>query len=209
HALKTPIISGNVSLYNETLNKNVTSTPSTGWVGLRPSLDKIPSETFVKEGSDLWCVSLRQLESNGYWAEKAGEPLEYQGRIDSSKTAQFVQNLISLGRHTEVLAAKRVGKFGMPYALARMSLGGIGAEITNTSLAGVFRERLYEVIIEVSAGSDILTTWLESLKLEGLQVEKLGKTQKDRLQIRDWNWKISDLGNAYRSGWKGAFEELA
>ncbi|HAG92460.1 MAG TPA: hypothetical protein DCL41_11335, partial [Bdellovibrionales bacterium] len=38
-SLVSPIISGNVSFYNETEGKNITSTPSTGLVGLKENLD--------------------------------------------------------------------------------------------------------------------------------------------------------------------------
>jgi phosphoribosylformylglycinamidine synthase subunit PurL len=53
-ALDAPIISGNVSFYNETLGQNITSTPATGVVGLRDNLNDIPKGTFSGAGDDIF-----------------------------------------------------------------------------------------------------------------------------------------------------------
>ncbi|MBM4380989.1 MAG: phosphoribosylformylglycinamidine synthase subunit PurL, partial [Deltaproteobacteria bacterium] len=54
-ALGVPVVSGNVSLYNETDGKGVMPTPTVGVVGLIPRLDFAPAGTFQQEG-DLVAV---------------------------------------------------------------------------------------------------------------------------------------------------------
>src|ERR1019366_1796117 len=51
--LDAPVISGNVSFYNETANGNITSTPSTGMVGLRANIAQIPHSQFTQSGDEI------------------------------------------------------------------------------------------------------------------------------------------------------------
>ncbi|MFN7454444.1 MAG: phosphoribosylformylglycinamidine synthase subunit PurL [Pseudobdellovibrionaceae bacterium] len=52
-----PVISGNVSFYNETLGKNIISTPAVGVVGLREHWESIPWDQFQKAQSHVVLVS--------------------------------------------------------------------------------------------------------------------------------------------------------
>ncbi|RME14675.1 MAG: phosphoribosylformylglycinamidine synthase subunit PurL, partial [Bdellovibrio sp.] len=52
--LSTPVISGNVSLYNETLGKNITPTPAVGMVGLGEKMP--PPSVFQSEGEQVFLV---------------------------------------------------------------------------------------------------------------------------------------------------------
>lgn len=209
-ALQAPVISGNVSLYNETLNKNVTSTPSTGWVGLRPNLDQIPDDRFQSVGNEIWRVSLPMLEFNGQWADKENRP-EFTGEIDSSRAAQLVKNLTEIARSRQVKSSRVVGKFGRPYVLARMSLGGKGAQITAPLFESgqAWTEPLYEVIFEAEPGSSVLEKLKTESQLSALVVEKIGEVIESELRLGDVSVSLKDIETAYHSGWKNEFKELA
>ncbi len=213
-ALKAPVISGNVSLYNETLNKNVTSTPSTGWVGLRPALENIPQDQFVGEGNDVYKLSLSQIEWNGTLGEKEKQKPQFKGEINSQKCAEFVTLCLELGRSTELKASKVVGKFGLPYALARMSLNNMGAKIVSTQAAEEsFKERLYEIVLEVAPGSKVLAGLTSRFEKLGAKLEKIGSVTKGNLSFQTKTGETVDLSSkemneAYYSGWKNEFKEL-
>ncbi len=58
-----PVISGNVSFYNETQNDNIISTPATGMVGLRDSVDGLISTNFTSNYETVLCVRYNWCES--------------------------------------------------------------------------------------------------------------------------------------------------
>jgi phosphoribosylformylglycinamidine synthase len=126
--LGIPIVSGNVSFYNETSGANITSTPSTGVVGLRPSLDGLPLSHFGADadGGQVFYVRLGLARTWGHTAElkqpeKAAAVLgDWTGLEQLDELAELIQGLRSLGASRELAASRAVGKFGLAYALERM-----------------------------------------------------------------------------------------
>src|SRR6202042_3719872 len=55
-ALDFPVVSGNVSLYNETMGAGIPPTPAIGGVGLVDDVAKPPSLAFKAAGGDIWLV---------------------------------------------------------------------------------------------------------------------------------------------------------
>ena len=55
-ALDFPIVSGNVSLYNETMGSGIPPTPAIGGVGLVDDVAKAASLAFKAAGEDIWLV---------------------------------------------------------------------------------------------------------------------------------------------------------
>ena len=95
-AFGTPIISGNVSFYNETLGEGICSTPSTGLVGLRDSVEKIPHSSFQKSGDLILLASLGESFGTGYFYELAPffkiNELEKSDFYSKSEDCLSVQN---------------------------------------------------------------------------------------------------------------------
>ncbi len=208
---QTPVISGNVSFYNETLNQNVTSTPSTGVVGLKATLD-MPTEVFFKNDQNLYLLQTKKrLQAEGLFAEmKSHQPGHFSGEIDLSASlemSQLLQKWVSEGR----LATTRVvGKFGLGYALARMGLEKVGARIDLSVLGDtddvselLFREDLYQVVI---ASHEPLPPLPNT---SGLKLTQIGQTGGAELEIETFHIPISQLKAAYWSGWRKHFEVLA
>ncbi len=151
-ALKTPIISGNVSFYNETLNKNITSTPATGIVGLAAADHIVPQESFQREGSQVWWLRLPQVVWGGSFAELVGDKVLGSGEIDVGRVALWLHALTRLVGSGGVAASRAVGKFGLLFSLARMAEAGRGVALTHPEVIArgqdLLQETLYEVIIE-------------------------------------------------------------
>ena len=55
-ALDFPVVSGNVSLYNETMGAGIPPTPAIGGVGLVDDVAKAASLAFKAAGEDIWLV---------------------------------------------------------------------------------------------------------------------------------------------------------
>lgn len=158
--LDSPIISGNVSFYNETMGRNITSTPATGLIGLRDDVDAIPTSHFARDGEVIYLLRLPMAAIGGAAQELNKQVPTGYGQLEPALIAPFARLLLSLTgsrRQGAVVSSSRVvGKFGLSYALARMCEGGIGCRIDDEGLKAVrgelstddlFREHLYEVLL--------------------------------------------------------------
>jgi phosphoribosylformylglycinamidine synthase len=136
-ALDFPIVSGNVSLYNETKNEDGTGsailpTPAIGGVGLIADWRKSATIGFKAEKHDILLIgALREELGQSLWLR------EIHGREDGPPPAvdlaeerangEFIRTLIDRGY---VSAVHDVADGGLLVAIAEMALAGnIGAEL--------------------------------------------------------------------------------
>jgi len=126
-ALGTPVVSGNVSLYNETDGRAIMPAPVVGCVGLVPDVRFVTGRwvegdvVFVAGGPDL---SLAGSEYQALYGEIGGEV----AGLDMGAEARLVE---FLWRCSPVLSlAHDVSSGGLAVALAEAALwSGIGAEV--------------------------------------------------------------------------------
>jgi phosphoribosylformylglycinamidine synthase len=205
-ALTAPIISGNVSFYNETKSKNISPTPSTGLVGLRDSIKNIPQSQFTAAGQDVYTLTWGESWTNGLLAEMRGEKAAGYFDPEMKNFAEFVKLVTVIGAGDKVRSARVVSKFGLLYTLARMSMGSTGAQVTTEQDA--FIEPLYQVVYATDKGSE-LEKIVSEHKLDNVKLVKIGKTQSSSL---DWNQvKMggNDISSNYKKSWEANFEVLA
>ena len=124
--LKFPVVSGNVSLYNETNGVAIPPTPAIGAVGLVPDLRRMASIALQTEGNLLVQIgretghlgqSLYQLHATGK-NEGAPPPVDL---ADEIKAGNLVRALI---REAKVGAVHDVSDGGLLVAIAEMALAG-------------------------------------------------------------------------------------
>jgi phosphoribosylformylglycinamidine synthase len=208
--LDAPVISGNVSFYNETLNQNITSTPSTGRVGLRESIESIPRSQFVNEGDEVLLWRLNGVTLQGDQLDRKGALM---GDINPKTVAAWIKDVEKMALSPQVAATRVVGKFGLGYALFRMCDGELGIE-TNGSEdwktsggAPWSDERLYEVIF---VGAKGLKSELEKTSANsGAKVYTLGNVRRGVFKLEGAAQDLKNLNAAYESGWRKNFENLA
>ena len=131
-ALDYPVVSGNVSLYNETNGVGIPPTPAIGGVGLIPDTAKIADIALKRDGDLLVLVgdergwlgqSLYQQMFAGK-LEGAPPPVDLQDEI---KAGRLVRALI---RESVVSAVHDLSDGGLLVGLAEMALaGGMGVEL--------------------------------------------------------------------------------
>ncbi len=202
--LTAPIISGNVSFYNETKSKNISPTPSTGLVGLRQSINTIPQSYFTQEGESVYTLTWSDSWTTGMLAEMRGEKMAASFNKTQEGFADFVKTLTVWGSSDLFSSARVVGKFGLFYALARMSLRGVGAKIT--SKQNRFTEPLYQIVVTTKKATDLEK---ELAKVPALRWEKIGQTQKASLTWDDVSLSTDEICTAYGKSWEDSFENLA
>jgi phosphoribosylformylglycinamidine synthase len=131
-ALEFPIVSGNVSLYNETQGKGILPTPSIGGVGLVADVTKSVGLAFTAPGHKILLVG----ETEG-WLGQSIYLREILGREEGAPPSvnltqekahgDFVRGLIVNG---SVSAVHDLSDGGLAVALAEMAMaGGIGARV--------------------------------------------------------------------------------
>ena len=150
-ALDYPIVSGNVSLYNESKatggGSAILPTPAIGGVGVLEDVSKMATIGFKKRGQTIWLVGSttlgRHLGQSLWLREIAGLEAGGSPLVDlahEKATGEFIRTLVMNGSAT---AVHDISDGGMMVAVAEMALaGGMGAEVsldladpTETSLA--------------------------------------------------------------------------
>ncbi|NQZ01244.1 MAG: phosphoribosylformylglycinamidine synthase subunit PurL [Bdellovibrionales bacterium] len=204
----TPVISGNVSLYNETMDKNVTSTPSTGVVGLRDSWKFMPHSSFHSAGSHVVSLKFGDFKLGGLGSEVfEGKVSQFSGELNVPMLAKAAVWLRQVVCEDKIYSSRLVGKFGLGYTLARMCLGGQGFEASaEMSPADWMAENLYQVILESSETADEIASKLPDDLKDFVEVSALGKSGGSNLKLsNDINISIEALKSKYHSGWSEHF----
>jgi phosphoribosylformylglycinamidine synthase len=136
-ALAYPVVSGNVSLYNETNGRGILPTPVIGGVGLLNDVATACSIAFKKAGQALMLIGATPAPGAGhlgasiYLREIGGRedgPPPPVDLVAERRNGDFVRGLIQAGR---VDACHDLADGGLLVAVAEMAMaGGIGASLT-------------------------------------------------------------------------------
>jgi phosphoribosylformylglycinamidine synthase subunit PurL len=125
-ALDYPVVSGNVSLYNETNGQAILPTPSIGGVGLLKDCAKHMTIGFKAEGEHMLLIGATAgwLGASAYLATIAGREEGAPPPVDlaaEKSNGDFVRALIAKGR---VTAVHDCSDGGLAVALAEMAMAG-------------------------------------------------------------------------------------
>jgi phosphoribosylformylglycinamidine synthase subunit PurL len=213
-ALDFPIVSGNVSLYNESKatggGSAILPTPAIGGVGLIDDYAKMATIGFKGEGHDIWLI--------GFCHGHLGQSLwlrECLGREDGDAPTIRLEKERDRGRAVRTLveggvvtAVHDVSDGGMAVALAEMALaGGFGATITPqpgashdeaiTSAALWFGEYQTRYLVATEPGVDLAQFALGSDDMERRTHRvRIGRTGGDALVLGDARIRLTDLREA-------------
>jgi phosphoribosylformylglycinamidine synthase subunit PurL len=218
-ALGTPVVSGNVSLYNETEAGAVYPTPVVGMVGVLEDVRHHATPAFKREGDMVVVIGNRSsvsLAGSEYLeiihGRVAGKPPEPDLAVEK-KTADLVRNMIRSGL---VDTAHDVSGGGELVALAEMALaGGLGIEYEEDKLermiAGRVGGRADVALFGEEPGGFVVAVSLE--RWDELQdalaevpgYDQIGTVGGDRFKIGDLvDVSLQDLKGAYERDLFGA-----
>ncbi|MFL4994816.1 MAG: phosphoribosylformylglycinamidine synthase subunit PurL [Microvirga sp.] len=131
--LDFPVVSGNVSLYNETNGQGILPTPAIGGVGLLDDVTVNASIAFKREGEAIILIGATQgwLGQSIYLRDVCGREEGAPPPVDlvqEKRNGDFVRQLIRSG---QVETVHDLSDGGIALALAEMAMAGnVGAEIT-------------------------------------------------------------------------------
>jgi phosphoribosylformylglycinamidine synthase len=211
-AFGTPVVSGNVSLFNETDRGPIYPTPTVGMVGLFEDVGQHATPGFKREGDVV--VVLGGLRRNGPGSPLAGsEYLEIvHGKVAGVPPApdlaaekdasDLVRSLIRAGL---VDTAHDLSGNGEAIALAEMALaGGIGFEYMDEEIQRVVEEgQAIETLFGDEGASFLVSVpqnrWDDLQEaLDGVGWDQVGYTGGRRFRIGDFvDLSLDDLEQAY------------
>jgi phosphoribosylformylglycinamidine synthase len=216
-ALDFPIVSGNVSLYNETNGQGILPTPTIGGVGLIDDWSRMVRIGFAAEGEAILLVGAPPA-----WGTHLGQSVylrDIHGRADGppppvdlaheKKVGDFVRRLIASGI---VTACHDLSDGGLAVALAEMAMAsGIGAVIPGLvdvdPIPVWFGEDQgrYLVTVNLDPHREEMDDLMREAQALGIFTPWIGSTGGTELKLGDARGiAVSELKNAHES-WFPAF----
>ncbi|MGM7637104.1 phosphoribosylformylglycinamidine synthase subunit PurL [Bacillus sp. Hm123] len=154
--LHTPVIGGNVSLYNETNGIAVYPTPVVGMVGLIKDLSHITTQMFKQAGDLIYVIGEAEAEFGGSELQKLhndGKIFGKAPKLDLAVEEMRQKALLQAIQQGTVQSAHDVAEGGFAVALAEKAFRtGFGAEVTveGNETAALFSETQSRFIVTVS-----------------------------------------------------------
>jgi phosphoribosylformylglycinamidine synthase len=130
--LDCPVVSGNVSLYNETASGRILPTPLVGVVGLIDCEGSVLPCGHWEEGDHIFYVGLSNpsLSGSQYQLQKMGEPKGRPLAFNGKAEKDFTERALKTARENLARSGRTIAGGGLAVALAKESVSsGIGVEM--------------------------------------------------------------------------------
>ncbi len=201
--LDFPIVSGNVSLYNETHGEAILPTPAIGGVGLLPDVSVRAASRFNAEGDAIIAIGGKgtHLGASQYLYDILGRedgappPVDLQAE---KRNGQLVRQFIGSGRVTGV---HDISSGGLGVSLAEMAMSsGIGASVKleGPAHAALFGEDQGRYVLTVAA--DQLDGVMQDASDQGIEAHHIGTTGGKDLTVEGiLTISVAKLGDAHEN----------
>ncbi len=209
-ALGTPVVSGNVSFYNETQGRSIPPTPTIAMVGLLDDVSRCLAQGFRRAGDVVALVGRTREELGGseYLAVIHGQVRGAPPWIDLGFEKRLQTLILDVAAEGMLHSAHDVAEGGLAVALAECCLTSperLGARIEleqsmRTDLL-LFAESQSRIIVTLDRQN-----WprlRDRAQREGIPVEVIGEVSGARLEIGDTvDRAVAELAEI----WEGALE---
>jgi len=210
-ALDTPVVSGNVSFYNENPKGTVDPTPSIGMVGVVEDINKVVTQDFKDEGDAILLLGETKEEIGGSEYLKVIHNLKKGDApsLDLEKE-KAVQNVVLAAiKQGPIKSAHDCSEGGLSVALAECCVTGkeIGAKVkVEENLrkdALLFGESQSRVVLSCAKENVAKITAL--CKIDDVKIQEIGEVSGDRLVIN----RLIDIDvKKISDTWRGAIGEI-
>jgi len=220
-AFETPVVSGNVSFYNETDGKGILPTPTIGMVGLIDDTRKMITQGFKNEGDliALLGATRNDLSVSEYASVVAGWSTEDMiaggivPSIDLAAERKLQSALLAMADETLLSSAHDCSEGGLAVAIAESCFSSLGREALGAEIlletnglspeATLFAESPSRVVISFA------TENLDRVRelAAGLPFAVIGTVRDDVLNISlDGQRAVSSLVAELEAIWESALE---
>lgn len=186
--LETPVIGGNVSLYNENAKGAIYPTPVVGMVGLVHDTDHITTQAFKKEGDIIILLgdTLAELGGSEFQYVIHGVTEGRPPKLDLDVEKKLLSTVLGAIQKGLVASAHDLSEGGLAVALAESCISGrLGAKVNFTTELrndiALFSESQSRILLSASPEqAEALKQWIAE---QGVPYQELGQVQGQELQI--------------------------
>ena len=202
-ALDMPIVSGNVSLYNETDGKGILPTPTIGAVGLIENIDQIISNQ-LREGHVALLIGSAgsHLGQSALLAEAFGRAEGDAPHVDLAaerRHGEFIR-----AQSGQISACTDLGDGGLALAAFELAeTAGIGVEIESDDTATLFGEDQARYLVACTA--EAAETLIAAGKEADVPVTAVGAFGGDKVSFGAASALLADLRATYRTTFAQTF----
>lgn len=206
-----PVVAGNVSLYNQSLGRNIKPTPTIMITGVIDDIREAITSDFKEEGSDIFVIgsTAGDLSGSSYlkFLDVRSDSLE---DVDYEELKNTSSAFLSATGKSLVRAAHDVSGGGLIQTLLEMSFGsGTGFDVDLTDISDnrtackLFSEDGNRIVAEIAPENRD-----EFVRcFEGLPLTYIGKTGGKSALVKDTQMKILDMGiRELREAWAGGLD---
>ncbi len=196
-ALDMPIVSGNVSLYNETDGSGILPTPTIGAVGILASMDDlIAGRPVAGDLAIVVGVTKGHLGQSALLAEAFGIEAGDAPAVDlgaERRNGEFV-----LANRKAIRACADLSDGGLALAVFEMAEGaGLGVKIDGSETGFLFGEDQARYLLAVAQGQ--LAGLQAAAKAAGVTLSLVGQFDGDQVLFGEDGAPMADLSALYRS----------
>jgi phosphoribosylformylglycinamidine synthase len=158
-ALDTPVVGGNVSLYNDSVEGPIPPTPTLALIGTKRGYDAPPAALDADRAADSELLVVGAggdaLGGSEYLAQAGGSDRfpdlpDADSGSDSVDLADLVASLAAVARHESTLATHDVSDGGVAAALAELVTDAAGADVTLPDRVAAFDETPGRLVVQTT-----------------------------------------------------------
>jgi len=208
--LNTPVIGGNVSLYNETNGVGVFPTPAIATVGLNDDMNKVLGSSFKSANNYLCLVGESYSEFGGslYLKEIEGQIAGTHPGVDFDAELKLWELVIEANKAGILECSKDVNVGGVAIALAKMAANanmGCEVNISFENEKDIFSESLSRAIVEVKPEN--IQAFNDLADTIGISYSCIGKTGGDVLSVNSLYRNMDKVKEVYFNRFKEVIEQ--
>lgn len=199
----TPVISGNVSLYNENNGRAIYPTPMVGMVGLIKNLDHVISSFAAHAGDDVYLIGQTGNDYAGSELQKlmTGQISGTLSKVNLQRIQEYCGRLHSEMVAGHVTAAHDVSEGGLGVAFAEMLFAGetgMNLDLRDLTATQLFSETAGRMIVTVP--SAFKTEFENAMGDDARWVGTVTNTHwlEGHLQDADFNEDLAELKREYK-----------
>ncbi|MFD9627480.1 phosphoribosylformylglycinamidine synthase subunit PurL [Peribacillus muralis] len=207
-SLSTPVIGGNVSLYNETNGEAIYPTPVVGMVGLVSDLQHITTQSFKNESDLIYVVGEAKVEFGGSELQKMlhGKIFGRAPELDLTIEQKRQQQILAAIKAGLVASAHDLSEGGLAVALAESLFGanklGAKVNISGELVSELFSETQSRFLLSIKPENKDA---FEALVEDAICIGSV--TENNKLVVTEAGSESNVLEadvDALQTAWKGA-----
>jgi len=199
-ALSTPVVSGNVSLYNETNGTSIFPTPSIAMVGIHEDNERVLTSPFKGVNNKVYLIGETSFEFGGslYMKIFGKKVAGTMPKLDFDKELALWKFVEEANQKDLITSAHDVSVGGVAVALAQMAVrSNLGFEgvIPFEDERELFSESQSRALFEIAPEN--IKAFEKMLKNSGLAFEEVGRVTESDFMLNSISISSEELASIY------------